>query len=63
MPSVRLRKDEMPYEINEELKLLRQNLLFCGADKKVILLTSTFSGEGKSTVTLDLCRSLSELGK
>lgn len=63
MQVVRLKKEELPYEINEELKLLRTNILFCGADKRVILLTSAFSGEGKSTVALNLCRSLAELGK
>lgn len=63
MQTIRLKQEKLPYEINEELKLLRTNLFFCGADKRVILVTSAFSGEGKSTVTLDLCRSLAELGK
>ena len=63
MQTIRLKQEKLPYEINEELKLLRTNLFFCGADKRVILVTSAFSGEGKSTVTLDLCRALGELGK
>lgn len=63
MQTISLMKEKLPYEINEELKLLRTNILFCGADKRVLLVTSAFSGEGKSTVTLDLCRSLAELGK
>jgi len=63
MLSIELEKQELPYEINEELKLLRTNLQFCGTDKRVILVTSAFSGEGKSTVALDLCHSLTELGK
>ena len=63
MRQVHLRKEDLPYEINEELKLLRQNILFCGTDKNVILVTSAFSGEGKTTVTLNLCKSLAELGK
>ena len=63
MQTIRLKREKRPYEINEELKLLRTNLLFCGADKHVFLITSAFSGEGKSTITMDLCLSLSELGK
>ena len=63
MQTVEFELKELPYEINEELKLLRTNLQFCGTDKRVIVMTSAVSGEGKSTVTLDLCRSLTELGK
>ena len=63
MPSVELIKEELPYEMNEELKLLRTNIQFSGADKKVLLLTSAFSGEGKSTIALNLCQSFAELGK
>ena len=63
MQTIRLKREKRPYEINEELKLLRTNLLFCGAEKQVFLMTSAFSGEGKSTVTMDLCLSLAELGK
>ena len=63
MQTIRLKREKRLYEINEELKLLRTNLLFCGADKHVFLMTSAFSGEGKSTVVFDLCQSLAELGK
>ena len=63
MPLIELDRVELPYEMNEELKLFRTNLQFCGDDKQVILFTSAFSGEGKSTITLDLCRSLTELDK
>lgn len=63
MAVIELTLNELPYEINEEMKALRTNLQFCGDDKQVILMTSSFSGEGKSTVALDLCRSLTELGK
>lgn len=63
MQTIRLKREKRPYEINEELKLLRTNLLFCGADKHVFLMTSAFSGEGKSTIVMDLCMSLAELGK
>ena len=63
MALVELVRDELPYEINEEMKTLRTNLQFCGDDKQVILLTSSFSGEGKSTVAMELCQSLTELEK
>ena len=62
MNYIALEKRELPYEIAEELKLLRTNLLFCGKDKKVIMLTSCVSGEGKSTISLELARSFVGLG-
>ena len=54
---------ELPYTVNEELKYLRTNIQFCGAEKKVILFTSSLAGEGKSTLILRLGKSLCELGK
>lgn len=63
MSVVELENPELPYEMKEELKLFRTNIQFCGIDKKVLLMTSAFTGEGKSTVTLNLARSLSELKK
>lgn len=49
--------------IRESYKALRTNLQFCGRDIQVIALTSCYSGEGKSTVTMNLALSLAELGK
>lgn len=63
MQTVEIELNELPYEMNEELKLLRTNLQFCGTDKKVLMLTSPVANEGKSTVTLELCRALTDLGK
>ncbi len=62
MQQIIINKREMPYDVNEAMKLLRTNLQFCGKDKKVIMLTSTLADEGKSTVSLNLCRSLAQLG-
>ena len=45
----------------EAYKVLRTNLQFCGNDIRVIALTSCNENEGKSTVTLSLGKSLSEL--
>ncbi len=51
------------YSTNEAFKTLRSNLLFCGKNKKVILVTSSVENEGKSTVATELSKSLSEINK
>lgn len=63
MNQLSLLKRELPYEIAEELKTLRTNIQFCGDDKRIIMITSCVSGEGKSEVSLNLARSFAELGK
>lgn len=55
--------EEMDYSRKEALNSLRTNLQFSGVDKKVILFTSCTPNEGKSTVTMELARSLSESDK
>lgn len=52
--------EKLSYHINEAYKMLRTNLLFCGEDIKVILLTSCTPNEGKTTVSLRLAQSLAE---
>lgn len=47
----------------EAFKTLRTNLLFCSADIKTIVVTSTFENEGKSTISAELARGLAEIGK
>lgn len=51
------------YMTNEAFKSLRSNVLFCGTDIKVILVTSTNENDGKSTVATELSKSLAEIGK
>ena len=51
------------YAMKESLRTLRTNIQFCGDDMKVIMFTSSIPNEGKSTVTVNLARSLSESGK
>lgn len=63
MQEVTLKAHELPYEVNEEIKYLRANIQFSGVDKKVILFTSVSASEGKSTVALELAKSLAEMGK
>lgn len=47
----------------EAYKALRTNLQFCGQDIQLICVTSCDENEGKTTVCLQLARSLAELGK
>lgn len=51
------------YFTSEAYKTLRTNIQFCGADVKVIALTSCEAHEGKTTVCLDLARAFAEAGK
>lgn len=60
---VKLNSETMPYSINEDFKVLRTNLQFLGIDKKVLLFTSTIGGEGKSTISYELARSLAAIEK
>lgn len=55
--------EKMDYARREAFNSLRTNLQFCGDDTQIIMLTSCTPNEGKSTVTLELARSLSEDGK
>lgn len=47
----------------EAYKTLRTNLLFCGQDIQVVAVTSCHENEGKTTIVLNLAKSLAELGK
>lgn len=47
----------------EAYKTLRTNLMFCGRDIQIIAVTSHWENEGKTTVALNLAKSLTELGK
>lgn len=54
---------EQSYTMKESLRALKTNIQFCGDDIQTILITSSIPNEGKSTVTMDLGRSLTESGK
>lgn len=47
----------------EAYKSLRTNLVFCGRDIQIVAVTSYCENEGKTTVVLNLAKSLAELGK
>ncbi len=64
MQSVEFTKlNDMSSSMRESLRALRTNIQFCGDDIRTILFTSTVPDEGKSTVVLDLARSIGEYGK
>lgn len=63
MNKLNINIEEMDYTTEEELKTLRTNLLFCGVDKKVIVVTSTMPGEGKTETSMNLAVSLAQLNK
>lgn len=58
--------DEIPEltpQVEEAYKTLRTNIQFSGEDIKTISFTSCIPNEGKSIVTLQLAKSMAELGK
>lgn len=63
MKKVEIIHETLEYSINEAYKTLRTNLEFCGDDIKVIMFTSCTPNEGKSTVSMELCKTLADGGK
>lgn len=63
MIAVTIKRDIADYHVDEAFRVLRTNLQFCGEDKKVIAVTSSIPGEGKSSVSFRLAISLAEVGK
>lgn len=51
------------YISKEAYRTLRTNILFCGDNIKSIVITSTIASEGKSTISSELAKSLSDSGK
>lgn len=49
------------FMLNEAFKTLRSNLIFSGEENKVIVVTSTVEGEGKTTVSTELAKSLAQI--
>lgn len=47
----------------EAIKTLRTNIQFCGQDVRVVAFSSCNVNEGKTTISLNLAKSLSDLGK
>ncbi len=63
MKKIEIAQNELSYEVEEEIKTLRTNLLFCGDDKKTIVITSSFQGEGKTNTAVELAKSLAIMQK
>lgn len=57
------RLDKLNYGVTEAYRTLRTNISFCGDDIKAIMLTSSVPNEGKSTVVINLARSMAESGQ
>lgn len=51
------------YEAREAYKALRTNFQFCGEDVHLLTITSCQENEGKTTVSLELAKSLAEINK
>ena len=64
MQMVTLKEEhEMDFRTKEAYKTLRANLEFAGDDIKVIAITSCTPNEGKSSVSMNLAKSIAESGK
>ena len=63
MNSLELKKfPALSYTVQEALNTLCTNLAFSGDVKKMIMVTSCYAGEGKSFISMNLMRTLAELG-
>lgn len=58
--------DDIPkldFRVEEAYKTLRTNIQFCGEDVKTVSFTSCIPNEGKSVVSIQLSKTMAELGK
>ena len=55
--------NKLDYSAREAFKFLRTNFLFCGDTYKTILITSSVKSEGKSTISIELAKSLAVADK
>ncbi len=56
-------KRDADFQYDEAIKALRTNIQFCGANIKVIMITSAVPGEGKSSLSLEIAGALAQIGK
>ena len=63
MKKINITVREQSYELLESIRTLRTNLLFCGDDKQVVMITSSLPGEGKTETAIFLAQSLAEIEK
>ena len=53
----------LDYACNEAMNTLCTNLSYCGSDIRVVLLTSRYESEGKSSITINMMRTMAGFGK
>lgn len=63
MKKFSLKKEEQSFKTQEAYKTLRTNLMFCGDDVKVIVVTSCLPNDGKSYVSRNLAINLVDADK
>lgn len=63
MKKYKFSSERKSFKTVESYKTLRTNLMFCGADVKVVVFTSCLPNDGKSYVTQNLAVSLSQVDK
>ena len=54
---------ELDYACGEAMNTLCTNLSYCGDDVRVVLFTSRYEQEGKSSIVMNVMRTLAGLGK
>ena len=53
----------LDYACNEAMNTLCTNLFYCGEDIRSVLFTSRYEQEGKSSITINVMRTLASFGK
>ena len=53
----------LDYACNEAINTLCTNLFYCGNDIRAVLFTSRYEQEGKSSITMNMMRTLASCGK
>ena len=61
--TIKIQTEELGFQTNEAIKMLRANKQFSGYGMKAIAMTSCHANEGKSFVSFELAKSLAELGE
>lgn len=61
--TIKIQTEELGFQTNEAIKMLRANIQFSGYGMKAIAMTSCHANEGKSFVSFELAKSLAELGE
>ena len=58
-----IEEHELPYQVSEQIKTLRTNLMLSGESMHYFMVTSCLANEGKSSICYELTRSFADLGK